>query len=192
MRCFILLITVAVTCLSAAALQAADDVPVERAQLTLRVTGLFAPDREADLRELMMLIPDVALVSVDYLQAEAVFEYEPNKAFDKAKPDKIPERIDNAIRTNSRGTFGAKPLSGLAKDKLQNVDISVVGLDCKGCALAAYESVAKVDGVERATASFKTGLVTARFDPAKTDRAALEAALVKARVELKKPLETTP
>lgn len=152
----------------------------------LRVTGLFSPDREADLREVMLKIPDAKLVSIDYASAEAVFEYEPNKAFDKAKPDKIAERLDNAVRTNSFSTFGIKPLSITPKEKLQSVEIGVVGLDCKGCALAAYECVARIDGVEQATASFKAGLVTAKFDPEKTNRAALEEALVKARVELKK------
>ena len=60
------------------------------------------------------------------------------------------------------------------------------GLDCKGCALAAYESIAKLDGVEQATVNFKVGLVTAMIDPKKTDRAALEAALKQKQVELKK------
>jgi len=134
----------------------------------------------------MLQIPDAKLVSIDYSAAEAVFEYNPQKSFDKAKPDKIPERLDNAVRTNSHSTFGVKPLSTTPADKLQTVEIGVVGLDCKGCALAAYESVARLEGVVQATASFKTGLVTAKFDPEKTNRAALEEALVKARVELKK------
>jgi copper chaperone CopZ len=164
----------------------------EPATIKLRVTGLFSPDRETDLREVMLKIPDAKLVSIDYANAEAVFEYEANKAFDKAKPDKIPERLDNAVRTNSFSTFSIKPLSTTPKEKLQKVEIGVVGLDCKGCALAAYECVARIDGVDQATASFKDGLVTARFDPDKTNRAALEEALTKARVELKKPAEAKP
>jgi hypothetical protein len=39
--------------------------------------------------------------------------------------------------------------------------------------------------VERATASFREGLVTALIDPDKIDRAKLEAALVKRGVQLK-------
>jgi copper chaperone CopZ len=61
----------------------------------------------------------------------------------------------------------------------------VLGLDCKGCCLGAYESIAKIEGVEQATASFKLGLVTALIDPAKTNRAALETALKQRNVTLK-------
>lgn len=158
----------------------------EPATIKLRVMGLFSPDRETDLREVMLKIPDAKLLSIDYANAEVVFEYDPTKSFEKAKPEKIPERLDNAVRTNSYSTFSIKPLSTTPKDKLQKCAIGVVGLDCKGCALAAYESVARIEGVEQATASFKDGLVTARFDPEKTNRGALEEALTKARVELKK------
>jgi copper chaperone CopZ len=169
-----------------------DEPNPELATIKLRVTGLFQPDREQDLREVMLKIPAAKLVSIDYANAEAVFEYDPQKSFDKAKPDKIPERLDNAVRTNSYSTFGIKPLSTTSKEKLQRVEIGVVGLDCKGCALAAYESVARIEGVVQATASFKDGLVSAKFDPEKTNREALEAALMKARVELKKPAEARP
>lgn len=165
----------------------AQDRPAETAAIKLRVTGLFSPDRVNDLKQVMSLIPDARLVSVDYNQAEAVFEYDANKSFDKAKPDKIPERLDNAVRTGSRSTFGIKPLSMTPKDKLQTIEIGVLGLDCKGCALGAYESVAKIDGVDQATVDFKEGIVKAHIDPEKTNRETLEAALVRARVELKKP-----
>lgn len=176
---------------TSSALGSADE-PTGLATIKVRVTGLFQPDREQDLREVMLLIPDAKLVSLDYANAEALFEYDPKTSFNKATPDKFPERLDNAVRTNSRSTFGVKPLSTTPKEKLQRIEIGVVGLDCKGCALAAYEAVARIDGVEQATASFKDGLVTAKFDPEKTNRDALEAALVKARVELTKPVEKKP
>lgn len=187
------IIAVAVALLVAPAILATAVEPTTNlATIKVRVTGLFQPDREQDLREVMELIPDAKLVSVDYANAEAVFEYDPQTSFNKATPDKFPERLDNAVRTNSRSTFGVKPLSTTPKEKLQRIEIGVVGLDCKGCALAAYEAVARIDGVEQATASFKDGLVTAKFDPEKTNREALEAALMKARVELKKPAEQKP
>ena len=65
------------------------------------------------------------------------------------------------------------------------VEIPVVGLDCKACCLAAYEAIYKLEGVERATASFKDGLVTAWIDSEKTDRTKLEAALKQRNVTLK-------
>ncbi|WP_254509846.1 heavy-metal-associated domain-containing protein [Anatilimnocola floriformis] len=175
-----------VICLVAGGLRA-QEPSAETATIKLRVTGLFSPEREQDLREVMLLIPDATLKSIDYGAAEAVFEYDPKKSFDKAKPDKIPERLDNAVRTHSHSTFGIKPLSATPADKLQTVEIGVLGLDCKGCALAAYESVARIEGVMQATANFKAGLVTAKFDPEKTNKAALEEALTRARVDLKKP-----
>jgi copper chaperone CopZ len=167
----------------------ADEPTAELARIKVRVTGLFQPDRERDLREVMLLVPEAKLVSIDYANAEAVFEYDPLKSFNKPTPANFPERLDNAVRTNSHSTFGIKPASSTPKEKLQKIEIGVLGLDCKGCALAAYESVARVDGVEQATASFKDGLVTAKFDPEKTNREALVAALERARVELKKPAE---
>jgi copper chaperone CopZ len=80
-----------------------------------------------------------------------------------------------------------KPLSPTPRDQLTRVEIGVLGLDCRGCALGAYEAVAKLDGVEQATASFKEGRVVAWIDPKKTDRATLEAALKKKNIELKSP-----
>ena len=41
------------------------------------------------------------------------------------------------------------------------MEMGVTGIDCKACRLAVYEIVAKLDGDEHATASFKYGLVTA-------------------------------
>lgn len=70
------------------------------------------------------------------------------------------------------------------REKLQFVEIRVVGLDCLACGLGAYEAVQNVEGVETATASFKTGLVTAWIDPEKTDRSKLEEALKQRGVEI--------
>ena len=67
------------------------------------------------------------------------------------------------------------------------IEISVAGLDCKACCLAAYEAIYRLEGVEMATASFHEGRVTALTDPEKTDRARLEAALKQRGVTLKMP-----
>jgi copper chaperone CopZ len=151
-----------------------------------QITGLFLKEREADLRAVFEEIPNIKLVSVDFANAEATFEYDVKKAFGAAKPDQIVQRFDNILRTASRSTFGVKPLRTIPLEKLKLIEIKVEGLDCKACCLAAYEAVYKMEGVERATASFRDGLVTALVDPAKIDKAALEAALVKRGVEIKK------
>jgi cation transport ATPase len=142
-------------------------------------------EREQDLREAVAKIPDVKLVEIDFKNAEASFEYDVAKAFPGAKPEQIVQRLDNLLKTASSHTFGIKPLRKVPLEKLKFVEIAVAGLDCKACCLAAYETVAKIDGVECATASFREGRVAAWIDPEKTDRAKLEAALKKLGAQVK-------
>src|SRR5262249_16441621 len=97
----------------------------------------------------------------------------------------VNQRFENLLRTASGHTFAIKPLRTIPLDKLQLIEIPVAGLDCKACSLAAYEAIYKLEGVERATASFREGRVTALIDPTKTDRTKLEAALKKRGVEVK-------
>ncbi|MBL8798414.1 MAG: hypothetical protein JNM56_31250 [Planctomycetia bacterium] len=163
----------------------ADEKPPAVKTAKHQVTGLFMKEREQDLREIIEQLPQIKLGSIDYAHAEAVFEYEPAKAFPGAKPEQIVERFDNLLRGASKSTFGIKPLRTMPLDKLQRVEIPIAGLDCKACCLAAYESVYKLPGVESATASFRDGLLTALIDPEKTDRAKLEEALKKRGISLK-------
>jgi copper chaperone CopZ len=168
-----------------ASLAVAEDQPKPVQPVKHRVTGLFSPDRQDDLRLLVQeKLPNVKLVSIDYENSEATFEYDADKLFDKPKPEQIIERFDNLLRTHSFSTFGIKALCTIPKDKLIRIEIPVVGLDCKGCCLGAYDAISRLDGVERATASFKEGLVTAVIDPTKTNRMALEEALTKVGVQL--------
>ena len=167
---------------------AADDKPAEPLPVKHRVTGLFSPDREADLKKVFAeKIPEVKLVSVDFKNSEATFVYDGEKLFNKPKPEQVIERFDNLLRTHTLGTFGIRAVCTTPRDKLKFVEIPIVGLDCKGCCLAVYETIYKIDGVEQATASFKEGLVTAWIDPKKTDRAALEETLKKRGVQLAAP-----
>lgn len=162
---------------------AADEKPSSLQEFRHRVTGLFQPDRTNDLQKLVAQLPDVKLVSVDFAASEAVFSYDA-ATLGGGKPEKVLERLDNLVRTASRATFGIKPVCPTPHDKLTSVEISVLGLDCKGCALSAYEAVAKIDGVEQATASFREGRVNALIDGTKTKRESLVEALKKARVEV--------
>jgi copper chaperone CopZ len=152
----------------------------------VRVTGLFAKDREKELRDIFAeQLPDVKIVSVDFDHAEAVLSFEPEKVFPKVKPADVLKQIDQKVRTASSSTFTILPASTTPRDKLTRVEIGVVGLDCQACCLAAYEIVAKIDGVDQATASFKEGRITALIDPVKTEKAKLEAALKQRNVTLK-------
>ncbi len=114
--------------------QAADDKSAELQKIKHRVTGLFSPDREDDLRTAVALLPNVQLIGIDFAFAEATFAYDPAKLFGKAKPDEIVRRFDEMLRSVSSATFGVKPLSTTPRDKLKSIEIPVVGLDCKGCA----------------------------------------------------------
>lgn len=155
--------------------------------VTHRVTGLFSREREADLREAVKAMADVELVSVDVDRGEAVFAYDPAKLLKGAKETERIQRFDQLLRQASRHTFGARPRLETPWEKLVPVEIPVAGLDCRACELATYESISKVEGVEQATASYKDGKVTARIDPAKTNREALIAALKKRNVAVKAP-----
>ena len=166
---------------------AADEKPAKPERFTYRVTGLFAPDREKDLRDGFKDLPGLTLVGVDFDDAEITVEFVPGKAFPGVKPEQVVEQFDQKVRSVTHHTFGVKPRRTVPRDKLQQVVIPVAGLDCKACCLAAYEAVAGIDGVMQATASFKDGRVTARIDPVKTDRAKLEDALRKKGVQLGQP-----
>jgi hypothetical protein len=150
-----------------------------------RVTGLFNKDREADLRESVKKLADVSIVEIDFDTSEVTFSYDPVKLLGKGTEKQLLERFDNLIRNASTHTFGVRPLCTTPKEKLTRIEIPVLGLDCRGCELAAYEVIFKIDGVEQATCSFKAGMMTALIDPEKTSKAALEDALKKRSVTLK-------
>lgn len=168
-----------------ASIATAEDKPKAVEPIKHQITGLFSTEREADLREAFKELPEFKLVSIDFKNAEASFEYDPAKVFPNAKPEQVIERFDNLLRQASRHTFGIKPLRSLPKDKLTLIEISVVGLDCKGCCLGAYDAIYRLPGVEMATASFKLGRVTALVNPEKIDRVELETALKQRGVQLK-------
>jgi len=163
----------------------AEEKPPQPKAMKHRVTGLFSPQRENDLREVVKKLPEVKLMSIDFKYAEATFEYDPDKLLNRPKPEEIPRRFNDLLRPASNHTFGIEPLFTTPKDKLQKVEIPVAGLDCKACCLAAYEIIYKIDGVEQATTSFKDGLITALINPDKTNRAALVEALKNRGVTLK-------
>ena len=158
---------------------------VEPTKLTVRVTGMFSPDREKDLRGVFAEWPEVKLGAVEFDRAEVVLTFDSEKLFPKVKPADVIARLDDRVRSLSNSTFGVKAVSTVPKEKLKRIEIPVAGLDCKACCLAAYEIVARMDGVEQATASFKEGRITALIDADKTDKATIEAALKQRGVTVK-------
>ena len=169
-----------------ASIVTAEDKPKAAEPIKHQITGLFSTEREADLRETFQReLPEFKLVSIDFKNAEASFDYDPAKTFPGAKPEQIIERFDNELRNATRHTFGAKPLRTIEKDKLKLIEIPIVGLDCKACSFAVYEMVYRLKGVEQATASFKEGKLTALIDPEKIDRIEIEMTLKQRGVQFK-------
>ncbi len=162
----------------------AADPEIQPDSVQHRITGLFSTDRENDLRTAVKKLPGITLLSIDFARGEATFAYDRAKVFGNGKPEQIIERFDNLLRSASSNTFGVKPLCATPKEKLTLVEIAVAGLDCKACALGAYEVISGIDGVAHATVSFKEGRLTALIDPDKTNRAALEDALKKHEVDV--------
>lgn len=152
----------------------------------VRLTGLFARDREADLRALLATWNGCRLVRLDFDHAEVELRFDPATLLPGARPEQLITRLDERLRQGSQSTFGVKPPCPTPRDQLKRVTIPAAGLDCKACCLAAYEIVAHLDGVAQATASFREGQITALIDPRKTDQAKLEAALQARGVSLKR------
>lgn len=131
---WVLVAMIAASQLGAAATQPATGVR----KVVHRVTGLFSRDREADLREALLKLPGVELVSLDFDHSEGTFAYDPAKAFPGTKPDKIIERFNQELLNASHHTMGIKAVCATPRDKLARIVIPVEGLDCRACCLAAY------------------------------------------------------
>jgi copper chaperone CopZ len=149
-------------------------------EIALHVTGFFSNEREADLREAVEKIEKVEIKSIDFEMAIVTFGFET----EETDSEKIRSEIDNKLKNASNHTFSVIFPSPIEKEKLKHVEIAVVGLDCKACSYAIYRAIYQIEGVVRATASFKEGKVTALIDPEKTNRAALVEALTKRNVTL--------
>lgn len=153
------------------------------AEHTFRILGLFDPDRENDLRQVVATLEGMEMARVDYDTGEATFRFDVTERFRGAKnPEQLVKAFNQMLRQASRGSFEALPRSEFPKEKWKQVKIPIAGHDCRGCSYGAYLAVYKVAGVERATASFHEGFVTVWIDPAKIDRAALEKALAEKKV----------
>ncbi len=71
-----------------------------------------------------------------------------------------------------------KTLGVSATDK--SVEIQTSGMTCTGCENTIKSKVKKVDGVKEVMADFKTSVVKASYDPAKTNPDAIKEAITSA------------
>jgi copper chaperone CopZ len=153
--------------------------------VTLRVIGLFMPQRADDFRKLMKQFPETSLPTVDYESAQATIRYAADsELFRNAKPEQIVERINNRVRQLSGYTISVQLPGDIPDDKLTRIEFAIQGLDCMACSLAVHDILTRVEGVEHATASFRDGVANAWIDPNKTDRTKVEAALKQRGVTL--------
>ena len=154
------------------------------------IVGLFSPDREKDLRDVIADVSEFQLVSVDYENARATFSYDVASLFGAErklkdrppKPAEIEQRIHALLTRASTNTFGLKLTPEVPKEELTRIELSIGILDCKGCQYAAYLAVIKAAGVERATVT-RDGTLVALVETGKADSAAITAALKKANIE---------
>jgi copper chaperone CopZ len=63
--------------------------------------------------------------------------------------------------------------------------LTVTGMTCGGCERAVERALSLVEGVSRAAASHRENRVTVAFDRAKTDRAAIAAAITRAGYQVR-------
>ena len=154
------------------------------------IRGLFAPERQQDLRDVLKEVPEVQLVALDMDLAEVTLRYDLTKLIPNSNPKKPPsaeqilERLNNLVTRASLGSFRLVPRSTAPQDALTRVEIDIGVLDCKACRYGAYRAVMGVEGVERATVSSSPSRVTAWLDAKKADRTALEKALKRAGATL--------
>ena len=122
----------------AAAAHAAQENPSPSVSVKYRITGLFSPEREQDLRDAAKKMSDVSLSGIDYGASEATFAYDPSKILKGAKPDQVQNHIEGLLKNASNHTFGLKPLLATPREKLQRVEIAVGVLDCKACGYGLF------------------------------------------------------
>lgn len=148
-------------------------VEAEEVTVSYRLLGLFDPQRVEELKTQVQSGDDkIRVVGVNYDTAVVTFAC-------NATPEQAEGAIRQRLQSATRGAFELRPLSDVPREQWQEVQIRVAALDCRGCAFAAYNLVARIDGVERAVADFHEGQVTAWILPGKTNREALVAALRK-------------
>jgi copper chaperone CopZ len=143
------------------------------------------PERVDAFRAVMAEVGEAKLLEVNFDTAQAKLAYDAESQLLRgATPEQVVERLNNRVRQASRSLFGLQSSPSLPREKLELVEIPIVGLDCQACSLAAYEILTRVDGVQQATANFRTGRATAWIDPARTDRAKLMQALEQRQVKV--------
>ncbi len=173
---------------AAVSVASAADEPSAPAEYTYRVYGLFTDPREAELREVFKKqISEIEIVSIDMKSGEGTFKYNEEKLFGKGTKEQLIERFNNKLRGLTRSSFGIATRDETPADKLMEIEIQVIGLDCTACCYAASQIVYQKPGVKQARTNFKDGILTALVEKEKFNRTEAEEALKQQGVGIKTP-----
>ncbi len=153
--------------------------------LACRIQGLYAEDRIPHFRSLLEGLPEARLVQLDFDTTDAILAYDPEcDLLRGANEQQVRERLSQQLQTSSRYQYRLLSPGTIPRNKQEQVELTIIGLDCPACSLAAYEILMRTEGVETATASFHNRRATAWIDPSRTSRDKLVAALKSQQVTL--------
>ena len=82
-------------------LHSSSTLQAEEPPTRFRLIGLFAPDRQQDLRDVLADVPELELVRLDYDTAEVTLRYDAKKLFPGSNPQKPPKLEDVVQRLNN-------------------------------------------------------------------------------------------
>ena len=161
----------------------ADEPPPGKIRVTWQIRGLFYPEREKDFRALFAEnLPEVRVVDVDVPNAEATFELDQAAAFGanfrNAKPEALLGLFNGKFPRKPPSNFSLHARRTAPLEKRCWIEIPFEGLDCEECAYHVYRIIMDTEGVEQATANYRTGLATALIAPETFDERALRRKLV--------------
>lgn len=158
----------------------------EDIERTYHVHGLFDRARVAEFQTALTNLSAIKLKSIDYDSAEAILSIDTVALLNrkKYKEEQLIQNLSQHIRGLTKGNFDLEPRKSMPIKDAQYIEIPVIGHDCRGCSFGAYRAVHKQPGVIRATCTLRDGHVKVWIDPQITDRAKLEAAMVKKKIQL--------
>lgn len=155
---------------------------------TFRLVGLSTPERVADLQGWPAATPGVDIVAVDAEKHEITLSLDvaallPQMRADQRTPERILQRLDEALKAYSFGMFSLRPPLGAARAGLRREDLELTIAGCKACRLCVYRTAMGVAGVEQAAVDPVTGRLTVWLDPASGDLTRLREAMTKSQIK---------
>ena len=170
-------------------------VRAEEQSSTFQLYGISHPEREADLKQILQMIPAISDYQLNQSGDHITLTYEPLELFAPQEQEqlrkKLPipaekteQKLKELISQSSRNTFELLPAAEFSEEQFTRIEIPINPLDCKACRFAVYSYIAKVPGVVRAKISTEPSLLTAWIDGSQTSHEALLKILTDKNVPL--------